>query len=401
MSVFQLSVELLKKIVRKTRSLFIKGIMSLKFKPYDKPTVVFESFGGRQISDSPYAIYLKLKDRPDINCIWSIEKNQQEYCKNNNIPYAIRRTLKWVIHLQKARIWVINTRLPKWVKKPSYVHYIQTWHGTPLKKLGLDIKEVTMPNTNTEMYHQNFVNETHRWDALLSANNYSTNIFRKAFDYHNKILEVGYPRNDKLINTDKDTVRTIKQRLGIPENKKVVLYAPTYRDNSFVNKGEYLFKMPFSIERLLKKLGKDTILVLRMHYLIVSQLNLDKYDGQVMDFSKYHDISDLYLISDLLITDYSSVFFDFAYLKKPILFFPYDYSEYKDELRGFYLNYEKDLPGEIAWTQEELIRKADECLDFDYEAYNEKYKRFYTEFCPIHDGKSTDKIITYIDKYLV
>lgn len=152
------------------------------------------------------------------------------------------------------------------------------------------------------------------------------------------------------------------------------MYAPTYRDNDFAAKGKYLFKMPFSIDQLLKTLGEDTVLILRMHYLIVSQLNLSMYQGRVFDFSDYHDISDLYLISDLLITDYSSVFFDYAYLKRPIVFYPYDYYEYKDELRGFYLNYKTDLPGNIAWNEQELLTLSNKELHNEEKMFQKKWK---------------------------
>jgi len=395
MNMMNSSIELLKGFVRRGRTIIIRNIMKLRFKPYRNPTIVFESFQGRQVSDSPFAIYEKLKNNSSVNCIWSIRLSQKEFCEKNNIPYMIRRSLKWAMSMQRARVWVINTRLPIWIKKPPYVQYIETWHGTPLKKLGLDIKKVTMPNTTTDMYHQNFVNETHRWDALVSANDYSTNIFRKAFDYHNKFLEVGYPRNDKLINSSSDEIRNLKQKLGIPSDKKVVMYAPTYRDNSFAAKGEYLFKMPFAIDKLLEKLDENAILILRMHYLIIGQLDLSKYDGKVLDFSRYQDISDLYLISDVLITDYSSVFFDYAYLKRPIVFFPYDYHEYKDDLRGFYLNYETDLPGEIAWNQNQLFNLVDESLGENNKP-SARMESFYKKFCAYNSGRSSESVANYI-----
>lgn len=389
----------LKSFIVRLRTFTIRNIMKINFRPYKKTTIVFESFGGRQVSDSPYAVYKELRDNLNVSCVWSIKLNQRQFCEQHKIPYVIRRSFKWAVTMQKARVWVINTRLPKWVRKPDHVLYIQTWHGTPLKKLGLDIKEVLMPNTTTDMYHANFMRETHRWDALVTANDYSTDIFRKAFDFHGKFLELGYPRNDKLINTTQSDVLTLKKQLGIPTDKRVVMYAPTYRDNNFESKGKYLFQMPFSIDRLLEKMDDNTVLILRMHYLIVDQLDLSKYRGRVFDFSQYHDISDLYLVSDLLITDYSSVFFDYAYLKRPIVFFPYDYHEYKDELRGFYLNYNKDLPGEIAWDEEQLYKLVTKA--FDEKLINStRMDNFYQRFCSIHTGTSSQEIANYILKQL-
>lgn len=387
-----------KSFIIRVRTVFIRNLMKINFRPYTKPTIVFESFGGRQVSDSPYAIYEIMKTNSNVKCVWSIKQSQQAYCEAHHIDYVIRRSLKWAVLMERAQVWVTNARIPKWVRKPGHVYYVQTWHGTPLKKLGLDILNVTMPNTTTEAYHQNFVSETKRWDTLISANSYSTKIFRKAFDFQNKIAEVGYPRNDKLINTTSTEISRIKQRLNIPIGKKIIMYAPTYRDNDFAAKGQYLFKMPFSINKLLEKLGEDTVLILRMHYLIVGQLNLTAYHGRVLDFSQYHDIADLYLISDLLITDYSSVFFDYAYLRRPVVFYPYDYNEYKDQLRGFYLNYEKDLPGEIAWNETELLTLIKKALQIVGKDNSMKMENFYQKFCQQHSGNSSVEITKNILK---
>ncbi|GHP14745.1 CDP-glycerol:poly(glycerophosphate) glycerophosphotransferase [Lentilactobacillus fungorum] len=365
--------------------------------PYENTTIIFESFGGRQVSDSPYAIYKVFKTLyPGINMIWSIDRSQKAFCKQHDIAYVIRRTNKWVRLLEKSQFWISNARFPSWVKKPNYVTYIQTWHGTPLKKLGLDIENVSMPGTTTAKYHKNFVREANRWDALVSPNDYSTQIFRSAFGFNNQILKIGYPRNDELINTSKDEITAIKEQLGIPLDKKVVMYAPTYRDNQFAEKGKYTFELPFNLDDFRKSFGNDTVLILRMHYLISNALDISNYSDFVYDFSNYPNISDLYLVSDLLITDYSSVFFDYAYLKRPILFYPYDYHLYKEELRGFYLNYEKDLPGKIANNSRELLAEINHALAHPDMSANQKFMDFYNRFCAINDGLSSLKVVNYV-----
>lgn len=374
------------------RRLFKRG-----HRPFDQSTIIFESFGGRQVSDSPYAIYRLFKELyPGFNFIWSIDRSQKAFCKENGIAYIIRRTAKWVRTLEKAQYWISNARFPSWVRKPNYLTYIQTWHGTPLKKLGLDIENVSMPGTTTAKYHVNFVKEANRWDALVSPNDYSTRIFRSAFGYNNQILKVGYPRNDELINSSKDDVRELKIKLGIPLDKKVVMYAPTYRDNQFAAKGKYTFELPFSLSDFKKKFGEDTVLILRMHYLISNALDISDYQDFVYDYSSYPNISDLYLVSDMLITDYSSVFFDYAYLKRPILFYPYDYHLYKDELRGFYLDYERELPGQIAQNESELLEGIQSGLANSDMAENKKFMKFYKRFCAINDGLSSLKVVNYV-----
>ncbi|MCT2899272.1 CDP-glycerol glycerophosphotransferase family protein [Lentilactobacillus buchneri] len=390
-------IDVIKMIQDKLNLVRMRFLFKSGHSPYDNTTIIFESFGGRQVSDSPYAIYKVFKTLyPGINMIWSIDRSQKKFCKENQIAYVIRRTNKWVRVLEKSQFWISNARFPTWVKKPNYVTYIQTWHGTPLKKLGLDIENVSMPGTTTVKYHKNFVREANRWDALVSPNDYSTQIFRSAFGFNNQILKIGYPRNDELINTQPEDIDAIKEQLGIPLDKKVVMYAPTYRDNQFAEKGKYTFELPFDLDDFRKSFGDDTVLILRMHYLISNALDISDYSDFVYDYSNYPNISDLYLVSDLLITDYSSVFFDYAYLKRPILFYPYDYHLYKEELRGFYLNYEKDLPGKIAENSKQLLAEINHALVHPDMSANEKFMNFYNRFCAINDGLSSLKVVNYV-----
>ncbi|WP_103852013.1 CDP-glycerol glycerophosphotransferase family protein [Lactiplantibacillus plantarum] len=376
---------------------YMKRLFKMGHRQFDATTIIFESFGGRQVSDSPLAIYeLFKKLYPGFRYIWSVEREAVPYCKANGIPYVVRRTARWARTLEKAQYWISNARFPAWVRKPKYVTYIQTWHGTPLKKLGLDIENVAMPGTNTAAYHRNFVSEANRWDALVSPNDYSTQIFRSAFGFKNQILKVGYPRNDELINSSPEDVTALKQQLGIPLDKKVVLYAPTYRDNQFAEKGKYTFELPFSLADFRERFGQDAVLILRMHYLISNALDVSDYSDFVYDLSSYPNISDLYLVSDLLITDYSSVFFDYAYLQRPILFYPYDYHLYKDELRGFYLDYEKDLPGKIAQNEADLLDNVEEFLQRPDMSQDPQFQKFYGRFCAINDGLASFKVVNYV-----
>ncbi|GEO74920.1 glycosyl glycerophosphate transferase [Levilactobacillus namurensis DSM 19117] len=391
------ATKLLSVLMEKVNLVYMRRLFKRGHRAYDQPTLIFESFGGRQVSDSPYAIYqLFTQLYPGFKFVWSIDRSQKKFCKQNGIPFVVRRTAKWVRTLEKATFWISNARFPAWVKKPSYVTYIQTWHGTPLKKLGLDIENVSMPGTTTVKYHANFVREANRWDALVSPNDYSTQIFRSAFGFNNQILKVGYPRNDELINSSPEDIVALKQAMGIPLDKKVVLYAPTYRDNQFAEKGKYTFELPFSLDDFKQKFGDDAVLVLRMHYLISNALDISGYEDFVYDLSNHPSISDLYLVSDMLITDYSSVFFDYAYLKRPILFYPYDYHMYKDELRGFYLDYEKDLPGDIAHDESELLTMIGEKLQTPDMSHNQKFMDFYHRFCAIDDGLSSLKVVNYV-----
>ena len=259
--------------------------------------------------------------------------------------------------MPRAKYWVSNSRMPNWIKKPKHTIYLQTWHGTPLKKLGADIEEVHMPGTTTEKYKEIFFKESSNWDYLISPNRYSSDIFTHAFRVPaDKILETGYPRNDELINSNNmGNIKKIKESLGLPKDKKIIMYAPTWRDDEYFSIGHYKFNLKIDLDLLQNSLGEDYVILLRLHYLISNRIDVSRYEGFVYDLSNYHDIRNLYMISDLLITDYSSVFFDYLCLKRPIIFYTYDIDSYRDKLRGFYFDFEKEAPGPLVKTTKELI----------------------------------------------
>lgn len=365
--------------------------------PGNNKLIIFESFHGRQYSDSPRAIYEYMKEaHPEYQLYWAADRRYLNIFQEKNLPHVKRLSLKWIFLMARAKYWVINTRLPLWIKKPKQTVYLQTWHGTPLKKLGVDIDDVKMPGTDTDNYKQNFVFEAGKWDYLVSPNSYSTDIFKRAFQFKKDVLETGYPRNDYLINNNKpEEIQKVKQRLGITVDKKVILYAPTWRDNQFYEKGKYKFNIELNLQHLKDEFGDTYVILLRMHYLVAESLNLEGYESFVKDFSEYEDIRELYLVSDILITDYSSVFFDYANLNRPILFFVYDLEDYRDNLRGFYLDFENKAPGPLVRTTEEIIQEI-KAIEQNGFKTNQKFNRFYQEFCYLEDGKATKRVVSNI-----
>lgn len=364
------------------------------FLPVKKNLIVFESFLGKQYSCNPRAIYEYLKEHhPEFQLIWSVNKSYNKIFKEKNIPYVNRFSIRWIYYLARAEYWVNNSRLPAWIPKPKHTTFLQTWHGTPLKKLALDMEEVYMPGISTEKYKEKFIEETGRWDYLISPNRYSTNIFKRAFQFNNTMIESGYPRNDILYSDKKEQiVRQFKQKYQIPLDKKIILYAPTWRDDRYYEKGRYKFDLQLDLTKLQQRFGEKYVVILRMHYLIADSIDLSSYSGFVYDFSNYEDINELYIVSDILITDYSSVFFDYANLKRPIIFFVYDIERYRDKLRGFYFDFEKEAPGPLVKTTEELIDEI-EILENDGFQMNEKYIRFHQEFCGLECGESTKRVV--------
>ena len=359
-----------------------------------KKTIVFESFLGRQYSCNPKAIYEYMKiHHPEYKLYWSINP---EYRSNfEQLEVLERFSLKWLWKMARSEYWVFNSRLPLWISKPEGTTYLQTWHGTPLKKLVFDVEEVYMPGTTTEKYKHNFYIESRNWNYLISPNEYSSNIFQRAFRFDKGMLEYGYPRNDVLYNENNElNIENIKRDLGIPLGKKVILYAPTFRDNQFYKVGNYKFDLPIDLKKLKKQYGNECIILLRMHYLIAEKFDLKDYREFVYDFSNKADINDLYLVSDLLITDYSSVFFDFANLKRPIVFYTYDLVEYRETLRGFYFDLENHAPGPLVENEEDLMGVLEEFFKLgEFKDYREGYSAFYDKYCYLDDGNATRRVV--------
>ncbi|MED3384497.1 CDP-glycerol glycerophosphotransferase family protein [Bacillus subtilis] len=389
-------------ILQKCRSLLVRAY-SVLFKifallPRNNKLILFESYSGKQFSCNPRAIYEYLqenKDQYDYKMIWSIDKRYLSALDGVDAAYIKRFSFKWIWYMATAKYWITNSRLPLWIPKPKNTLYVQTWHGTPLKKLANDMDEVHMPGTTTEKYKQNFLQEASKWDYLISPNAYSTEIFKRAFQFKKQILETGYPRNDILYSANKESlIKRVKQELEISEDKKIILYAPTWRDNEFKKVGQYKFKLQFDLEEMRKEFGDSVVILLRMHYLVSENFNLEEYKGFALDVSSYRDIRDLYLISDLLVTDYSSVFFDYINLKRPIVFFVYDLPLYRDAIRGFYLNFQEEAPGYLVETKEELIFKLKDILQKP--TLDSNYDTYYNLFCKLEDGEASKRVIKRI-----
>ncbi len=380
----------LKRVVRSRKALYMAFYFHVFMKRPMKNYILFESFFGKNYSDSPKYIYEYLaKHYPDqYKFIWVINK------RNTRIPYRHRKirrySLAYYYYLACSRYYVFNGRQPEWViKRPGNI-FLQTWHGTPLKKLVFDIEEIT---SATPKYKQQVYKQSRAWDYLIAPNAFCSVTFRRCFMYENQMLETGYPRNDILHDPDREELsRQIRSRIGIPQDKKAILYAPTWRDDEFYGKGQYKFELNLDLEKMRRDLGEEYVILLRTHYFIADSLDVRAFSGFAYNLSRYDDISELYLISDILITDYSSVFFDYANLKRPMLFYTYDLEKYRDVLRGFYFDIEKEVPGPLLFTTEEVV-EAVRGIDEVAAKYQQRYDEFYNRFCAWEDGHAAKKVV--------
>ena len=283
---------------------------------------------------------------------------------------------------------------PLSVPKREETVLLETWHGTPLKRLAFDLNDVVGGVSN---YKDKFYRQKEAWDYLLSDNPFSTEKFQSCFMYpKEKILEYGYPANDPLYAPDREErAKEIKKKLGIPLDKKVIMYAPTWRDDNYYEIGQFKFDLDLDVNRLEKEFGDEYVILLRLHYLVVEALDMSKYGDFAVNGSAYDDVTDLYLITDILITDYSSVFFDFANLKRPVLYYTYDLERYRDVLHGFYLSMEDDLPGPMLLTNDEVV-DAIKNIDKIEEQYKDRYEEFYNRFCCVDDGHASERVVKKI-----
>ena len=397
---------------RRASKLIVKCYRKMRYFKYyittkvDKKMIVFESFMGRSYSDSQKAIYKEmLKDKyfKDYKFVWAFKTPENyNFLVNNNTKVIKYGSKEFYKHMAKAKYWVTNSRLPEYLIKKKEQKYIQCWHGTPLKRLGFDIEVEggNALNTISEI-KEKYEDDAKRYDYMLSPSAFCTEKFISAFNLkklkkENVIVELGYPRNDYLFNHTKKDVDSLKRKLGIPKDKKVILYAPTWRDNQHQAGVGYTYDLNIDFDRLKEKLEKEYVIIFRTHYFVANTFNFEKYKGFIFNMSNHDDVNDCYVLSDIIITDYSSVFFDYANLKRPMLFYMYDLDEYQGKLRDFYFSLD-ELPGPIVKTQEELEEVIENIGSYNIK-YKEKYKKFIEKFNYLDSGKCSKKVIEKIFK---
>ena len=324
--------------------------------------ILFNCFGGKKYDDSPRAIYeymLKNKKYDDYKIYWAFD-DVNKY----SIPRGFKvknNSIKYFFIALKAKYWITNSSIERGIKfKNKKTIYINTWHGTPIKKIEKDQK-------NKKFYFN--VSEP---DIYFAQSKYDIKIFSKAFEIDkNKIQLVGLPRNDELTKKiSKKEIDDIKHKLEIPNNKKVILYMPTYREYNNKKSINYI-NPPIDLKKWERMLGNEYIVLFKNHYETDKILGVE-FNEFIYDVSKYEPLNDLLKIADILISDYSSVIFDFSILERPIYSFAYDYDEYLQK-RGCYIDIRKELPNRICKTEDELLDKIINCKNENIIKFKEKY----------------------------
>lgn len=388
----------MKKLIKnlaKQCMLFLYGI-ERKILPIRKDIILFESNVGRNYTGNPKAIYEECVRQgldQTYQFVYILEDTGIQI--PGNVKKVKRLRFQYFYYMARAGIWVSDSRFPDFIVKRKGVSYIQTWHGTPLKKLALDMESIHMDGeTSLFDYKEKFRKNSHTWDYLISQNRFSTEVFTRCFDFHKTMLEYGYPRNDVLFQTGQDGQLELKKKFGIPSNKKVILYAPTWRDNEFYGNNRYKFNQALDYDYMQKELSDEYVLLVKCHYLVQDTINWSRYSDFVYAFDSKVDIAELYLVADALITDYSSVMFDYSLLKRPMFFFAYDLKAYREELRGFYFDYLEEVPGPISETTRDLVAHI---RGYVSEEWAKKYTSFADKFNTFDDGNAANQVVALIE----
>lgn len=358
------------------------------FTRINKRKILFMAFGGQKFDDSPRALYEAMKEDPlfkDYIFVWAFTdptQYEEVACKKVKVD-----TLRFYITALSSGIWINNSSVTRGLNlKRKDTFEINTWHGTPLKKLGRDIE-------NNLSYSDS--NKKTGKIVYCSQSEYDQEIFARLFQVDKKnILISDLPRNDSLLKYSHEKIKDIKKHLNLDENKKIILYAPTFREYDRTNSNACYIQPPLNIEKWKERLGEEYIILFRAHYEVIHILGI-KDDSFVKNVSSYPCLNDLMVISDMLISDYSSIYFDYSILEKPMFNFSYDYEIYCQK-RGLYLDLHEVLPCRVNHTEDTLI---DELLTHDCREYCEKTKNFKRRFCP-QAGNATEIVIEYIKQQI-
>jgi CDP-glycerol glycerophosphotransferase len=374
-------------------------------------TILFESYGGRSYTCSPKALFEALcEDRrfDGWRFIWSFKEPEEKESKNEaasllktRATLVKRMSKEYLRACACATYWITNNRVPEFLRPKPGQTYVQCWHGTPLKRLGFDVAVDARAALNTASeLAERFAIDAEKWTWLLSPSPYAsehlTSAFGRGASRQSLVIEEGYPRNDALVTTLRspeafEAIQAVRRRFGISPKKRVLLYAPTWRDDSYQAGVGYTQNVLLNFDALQRELGTDWVVLLRAHYYIANRLDVEQWQDFVYDVSRVEDVNDLYVASDALLTDYSSVFFDYANTTRPLLFYWPDLNHYEDKVRGFYFD-PASLPGPKCRTSEEVATALGD-IDNWNARYGHAYEAFRQEFCPKDDGNATKRVI--------
>lgn len=379
--------------VRSICGRFIRGVYGqyCRLKPIEEFKIVLESFGGRNYSDSPKEIVEEiLREKKKWKLVW---------LSSGERPADLPSSIKWVRYgsfsaikeWATAKLWIDNVRRLSRPKKRNDQLYIQTWHAPfSVKCIEKDAEDKLDGDYIEAAKYDGSIT-----DAILSNSRLLDEVYERAFwlSPKTKILRYGFPRNDKLIkrSSDDEYRNRIREKLNIDETAYVVLYAPTFRDDSSTN--GYIRSFDGVIDAITKKFGRKAVVLIRLHPVASRLANFYQYNDTVIDVTNYPDVQDLVLASDCCISDYSSTVFDFSMINKPVFICALDIGHYK-ELRGL-LPVFYELPYPLARTEDEL---RSHIIKYNKVQYSQKCSQFFEHYPSYDSGCAAERMVAYIQQ---
>ncbi|MBX7552084.1 bifunctional glycosyltransferase family 2 protein/CDP-glycerol:glycerophosphate glycerophosphotransferase [Streptomyces sp. tea 10] len=348
--------------------------------PVDDSLAVYAAYWNRGYACNPAAVYEKARElAPGIRGVWVVARDRTASIPPG-VEYVVDGSARCLRTMARAKYLVNNVNFPYELPKRRGAVLVQTQHGTPLKKMGTDLRD--HPAAARGMNFDRLVEQCGRWDFLVSPNPHTTEVFTRVYPGGYEVLETGYPRVDRLVNASLDEVNRVRDELGIAPGQTAVLYAPTHRDHQ-----EQAAPL-LDVRRFADQLGDDHVLLVRAHYFDTPGT---VPSPGVVDVSSHPSIEDLCIAADALITDYSSVMFDYAALDRPVVIYAPDWDTYR-RARGVYFDLLAEAPGAVATTQEQL---AEIFLSGEYAGPHMAKRRsgFRARFCPYDDGHAAERVV--------
>lgn len=348
------------------------------FTPMDEKAIIFSAHS-RKYNDSPKAIYEYMIRRPefkDYTFYWALDDTSVDI--PGKAIKIVPDTPEYFRTALKCKYWITCVNIERSLKfKRKNCVYLNTWHGIPIKTVG------NMAEGRND-YDFSYI------DYFCISGDYEIDLYKKAFNVHSsQIIKTGLPRNDVLYRTNKKEIEALKEKIGLPLDKKLILYAPTWRDSNDGGKS-YSIRPPMNLAKWERALGEDYILLFRTHPYTNKLLGVT-FNDFVRDYVNYPNINDLMIIADILISDYSATIFDYSILERPIISFAYDCEEYGNE-RGFSMDPRSEMPGGIEETEDQVINRI---INMDY-AKEVEYVRAFKQKYNTYGGNATAECVRLV-----
>ncbi len=352
--------------------------------PIDEDLAVFAAYWNRGYACNPRAIFEKARELvPGLRGVWVVKRNGVATLPAG-VEHVLPGTPEYYDLIARAKWFVNNVNFPNHLVKREGTIHVMTHHGTPLKRMGVDLREVPGAAERTDF--DGLLRRCARWDYSVAANPFSTEVWARAYPVDFATLETGYPRNDVLANAGEDDVARARAALGVPEGARVVLYAPTRREYGADDTGL------LDLGAVAAGLGPEFVVLARSHYLDPAMLATKAGGGAgVRDVSAHPSVEELYLAADVLVTDYSSVMFDYAVLDRPIVVHAADWDVYR-ERRGTYFDLRDQPPGVITATDAEVVEALRSGDAWGDDATRAR-AAFRARFCALEDGGAAERVV--------